>query len=215
MRTLILLTGLFFSTVVSADIVLSYDGFYSRMKRAQQPEFSDVTLAFVLHQQGTEESCQPIELYLQSDIHHVPLSMAGNGEINLPYDEALKDSKAKLIIELADNRAPCELKFLLRSRMLLDKTLTGQQLQHYQQQFTGLMNKLAGMSRYWMPAVTGVRLEFSAESGQPVLSEPALEALTRCQQSHCVIELKDLSEQAQWQFSRAPVYLTPFLENGR
>ncbi len=215
MRTLILLTGLLFSTVAAADIVLGYDGFYSRMKRAQQPEFSDVTLAFVLHQQGSDEVCRPIQLYLQSDIHHVSLSMAGNGEINLPYDEALKDSKPKLVIEQADNVQPCELKFLIRSRMLLDKTVTGHQLQHYQQQFTGLINKLAGMSRYWMPAVTGVRLEFSAESGQPVLSEPALEAFTRCQQSHCVIELKDLPAQAQWQFSRAPVYLTPFLENGR
>ncbi|MDX3774542.1 DUF2987 domain-containing protein [Chromatiaceae bacterium AAb-1] len=213
---IVLLTGLLFTGVAQADIVFNYDGFYSRMKRVQQPQFSDITLAFVLQEQKTALPCQPIRLYLHSDIHHVPLSIADNGEISLPYDEALKDSKAKMVVELADNVAPCELSLRIRSRMPLSESLSLSQLQHYRQQFSTLMGEMAGISRYWMPKVTGIRAEFAGSQLPVGFSDPALADVTQCQQQHCIVELEHIRvEDAQWQFKQAPLYLLPHLAGAK
>lgn len=210
--------GLLLAGPVAADTVFSYDGFYSRMKKAYKADYNDITMAFVLRKQGTADACDVIRVYLKSDIHFQDVSMAEGGEINLPYDEALKDSKANLIIEQADNVSACDLQFRIRSRMPLTANISVAQLKHYQQQFASLMSDLAGMGRYWMPAVSGVGLEFRQTQTMPVLSEQVLHEITDCEQQRCVIALDKLKlsqeqwAEAHWQFEQAPTFVVPYIE---
>ena len=71
--------ALLMSAPVSADLLLNYNGFYGRMKKLQQPEYSDITLAFALTGESSGKPCQFYRIKLVSDQHDMTLDMAGNG----------------------------------------------------------------------------------------------------------------------------------------
>ncbi|MBZ9610952.1 DUF2987 domain-containing protein [Rheinheimera maricola] len=204
--------ALLLAAPVSADLVLNYNGFYGRMKKLQQPQYSDITLAFALTEQQSGLPCQFYQLKLVSDRHDLSLEMAGNGEISLPYDEALKDSNAVLQVLQADNSASCQVQFRLRSRMRLPTELTLSQLQHYRSQFDVLLDDMSGMSKYWLPDVIGVIVEFADDVTMPPLSS-ATAAVTSCQGKRCVIRLDTvLTEDSRWLFQQRPIYLLPLID---
>ncbi|WP_240223866.1 DUF2987 domain-containing protein [Rheinheimera hassiensis] len=197
----------------SADLLLSYNGFYNRMKKLQQPEYSDITLAFALTGERSGQACKYYSLGLKSDLHDITLDIAGNGEISLPYDEALKDSNAILEVLQADNAEPCQVQFRLRSRMRLANDLTLPQLQHYRSQFDVLLDDMAGLSKYWLPEVSGVIVEFADDVVMPQL-DAATAAATQCQAKRCLIHLNTkLPENSHWQFSQRPSYLLPLINS--
>lgn len=212
MRSVLLWIVFLLPFTTFADTIFSYDGFFNRMKKVQKAGYHDITLTFALLRQGNAElPCQLIQLYLISDIHHQAVSIADNGELNLPYDETLKDSKAKLVIEQADNVLPCELQFRIRSRMPLTATLSLSELQHYQQQFKALMKDLSGISYRWLPPVTGISAKFAAEAE---LLQGNTEVIS-CQQQDCTLYLDKLAvagENMNWVFRQAPLYLYPYID---
>lgn len=226
MRLMLLISlccGLAWSGCVKADFELSYDSFYRKMTKLQQAQYSDITLGFALLQSDSGQSCRYDSLQLISDIHQIPVSLAGNGEMNLPYDEALKDSKAKLILRQPPGSAPCELQFRLRSRLPLPSTLTLAMLQHYRNQFEVLLDDMAGLSRYWLPDVSGVIVQFAATANnnnasngffteaQSALTEQQ-QQVTQCVQQHCRINLMQYTaDNGSWTFSQRPVYLVPYI----
>ncbi|MGI5309752.1 DUF2987 domain-containing protein [Rheinheimera sp. WS51] len=198
-----------------ATMMISYDSLYKKMKTLQKPEFTDLTLAFLLTNTDRKGECRFIDLRLTSDIHNVPLFLFANGEINLPYDEALKDSKARLILQQADNHPSCELTLRLRTRMPLQQTMSQQELNHFQQQFTLVLTELAGsVSKRWLPEVTGVIAVFSQQDSPEHQLTPEQQDVTKCQQQRCEIRLKALDAPAtrQWHFAEKPIYLLPLLE---
>mgnify|MGYP006187143829 CR=1 FL=1 len=197
----------------SADLLLSYNGFYNRMKKLQQPEYSDITLAFALTGERSGQACKYYSLGLKSDLHDIVLDIAGNGEISLPYDEALKDSNAVLEVLQADNAEPCQVQFRVRSRMRLANELTLSQLQHYRSQFDLLLDDMAGISKRWLPDVSGVIVEFADVVTPPRMTAGAAEA-TQCSDKRCYIRLNSsLAADSRWQFSQRPVYLLPLIDS--
>lgn len=210
----ILLLSLLFSGPACADLLLNYNGFYHRMKKLQQPEFSDITLAFALTGERSGQACKYYSLGLKSDLHNLALDIAGNGEISLPYNEALKDSNAILEVLQADNAEPCQVQFRLRSRMRLENDLTLSQLQHYRSQFDLLLDDMAGLGKYWLPEVSGIIVEFADNVAMPQLDD-ATAAVTQCQAKRCFIRLdaNKLPEKSQWSFSQRPSYLLPLIGN--
>jgi hypothetical protein len=209
----VLILMLLLSAPASADLLLSYAGFYNRMKKLQQPEYSDITLAFALTEVNSKQACKFYSLKLISDQHNITVDVAGNGEVNLPFDEALKNSNATLEILQADNVAPCQIEFRLRSRMRLAPDITLQVLQHYRRQFELLLDDMAGISKYWLPKVKGVIVQFPTPVTTPAMSE-TVAAATLCAANRCLINLSDtLPEQAAWLFSQRPDYLLPLLDS--
>jgi hypothetical protein len=204
---------LLLSAPVSADLLLNYNSFYQRMKKLQQPQYSDITLAFALTGERSGQACKYYGLGLKSDQHDIALDIAGNGEISLPYDEALKDSNAILQVLLADNAEPCQVQFRLRSRMRLATELTLQDAQHYRSQFDLLLDDMAGVSKYWLPDVAGVIAEF-ADTVTPPQMTSAAAAVTQCSEKRCIIRLStDLAADTNWQFSQRPLYLLPLIDS--
>lgn len=195
-----------------ADLQLNYNSFYGRMKKLQQPEYSDITLAFALAGERSGMPCRFYSLKLISDQHDIALDIAGNGEISLPYDEALKNSNAVLQMLQADNAEPCHVQFRLRSRMRLPATLNLDLLKHYQQQFDLLLDDMAGISKYWLPEVAGVIAEFPATASPPVMAGGAAE-VTLCDANRCQIQLNTaMPADTSWTFSKRPSALLPLLE---
>lgn len=197
-----------------ADLQMNYNGFYGWMKKLQQAEYSDITLTFALLGERSGQPCRFYSLKLQSDQHDISLDTAGNGEISLPYDEALKNSNAVLSVQQADNAEPCQVQFRLRSRMRLATTLDHTTLTHYQRQFDTLLDDMAGLGKYWLPEVSGVIVQLADASVTADLN-PAAKSLTQCTDDRCEIRLDNAAaEHAQWQFSQRPLYLLPLISSG-
>ena len=68
MHKFVVLLFAFVSVAVSADTVFNYDGFFARMKKSEQPQYSEVTLTFVLQKQATIEPCQIEQAKITTDI---------------------------------------------------------------------------------------------------------------------------------------------------
>lgn len=213
MRYLFLLAALLLTMPATADLQLNYNGFYGRMKKLQQPQYSDITLAFALTGVKSSKACRFYSLKLLSDQHDIAVDIAGNGELSLPYDEALKDSNAVLLLRQADNAEACQVEMRLRSRMRLPSSLDLATLQHYQQQFDLLLDDMAGISKYWLPAVSGVIAEFSTDTVVVDIKEAAADS-TRCKAKRCYIKLSDaMPANSRWSFNERPAYLLPLLQS--
>lgn len=196
-----------------ADTVFNYDGFYARMKKSEKPEYSEITLAFLLQKAGSTERCQIDSAAITTDISSEPLTLAANGELILPYNELLNSRKALIQLKQQPDAVPCDLNFRLRSRLPLDKTLQLAQLQKTHQQFDGLLKDLAGLGKYFLPDMTGVTVLFSGEALVQDIS-PALLSRVKCEGKQCHIDLTglDTNTAASVSFTQTPDYLVPLLQ---
>lgn len=204
--------------ISAAETVFNYDGFYARLKKSEQAKYANVTLAFFLQQNNSNNACQATGATITTDITTEPLTIAANGELVLPYSELLNNRKALIRIQQPDGAVPCDLNFRLRSRLPLDKTVSVQQLQQLQQQLNELLRDLAGLGRYFLPEMTGVTLIFN-DTASIVRADAALMQRLSCQHNQCQLLLKDwpasqtaATDRASVEFTAAPDHLVPLLQ---
>lgn len=205
----------------AASTVFNYDGFYARMKKSEKPEYSEVTLTFILQQRGNAQRCDVDKAEITTDISKDPLTVASNGELILPYDELYNQRKALIRIYQKTNAVPCDLNFRLRNKMPLSSELSLGQLRTLHQQFDALLKDLAGMGKYFLPDMTGVTLQFDSEN--PVVtplnaSDAAVSALlssaAQCSKQQCQLDLsqfRQVSNDVTLRFSQTPSYISPFI----
>ncbi|OBP14284.1 hypothetical protein A5320_10830 [Rheinheimera sp. SA_1] len=196
---------------VAADTLFNYDGFYSRLKKSEKVEYSDITLAFMLQQQATSLPCDVASARITTDISDEPLTIANNGELILPYSELLNSRKALIQLQQPPAAKACDLNFRLRSKLPLDAGIKWQQLVKMHQQFDGLLKDLAGLGKYFLPEMTGVTLQFERE----VVLEAApaeLAGRIHCELLQCQVLLADATElQGEIRFNQAPHTVLPLL----
>ncbi|MBP8226534.1 MAG: DUF2987 domain-containing protein [Pararheinheimera sp.] len=201
-----------FSSSAVADTVFNYDGFYARMKKSEKVEFSDITLAFVLQKAGTSEACSVDKALITTDISEAPLTIAGNGELMLPFDLMLNAQKALIVLKQPEGADACDLNFKLRSKMPVPQQATVAELRKLQAQFDALLDSLAGWGKYWLPEVSGLTVHFASEVVAQS-SDAALSQQLVCEQNRCRILLPaSLSDKATIQFSKVPDHATPLLQ---
>jgi hypothetical protein len=201
-----------FSSSAVADTVFNYDGFYARMKKSEKVEFSDITLAFVLQKAGTSEACSVDKALITTDISEAPLTIAGNGELMLPFDLMLNAQKALIVLKQPEGADACDLNFKLRSKMPVPQQATVAELRKLQAQFDALLDSLAGWGKYWLPEVSGLTVHFASEVVAQS-SDAALSQQLQCEQNRCRIFLPaSLSDKATIQFSKVPDHATPLLQ---
>lgn len=205
-----LLAGLF---PAHADTVFNYDGFYSRMKKSEKAEYSDITLSFLLQKAGSTERCVIDSAAITTDISSEPLTFATNGELILPYDELLNNRKALILLKQQPDAVACDLNFRLRSRMPLEQRITLAQLHKTHQQFQGLLADLAGLGKYFLPEMTGVTVLFAGDAVVQDVS-PLLQSRVKCEGKQCHINLigLDSAQTATIYFNLTPEYLVPLLQ---
>lgn len=198
-------------TPVAADTQFNYDGFYSRLKKSEKVEYSDITLAFMLQQQATTLPCDVTAARITTDISDDELTVASNGELVLPYSELLNSRKALILLKQPDGAKACDLNFRLRSKLPLDAGIEWQQLVKMHQQFDGLLKDLAGLGKYFLPEMTGLTLQFEREVVME--SAPAeLASRIQCKMSQCQVLLADAAElKGSLRFNQAPLTVLPLL----
>lgn len=213
MRLLCAVLGLALSLPLFADTQFNYDGFYARLKKSEKAEYSAITLAFLLQRQGTLQPCELTSARITTDISDEPLTLAANGELILPYSELLNNRKALIVLHQPNNAEPCDLNFRLRSRMPLDAKIKLVELRQMHQQFDALLKELAGIGKYFLPAMTGVSLQFNKEA--LLLSAGAeITNKVQCVSTHCTLDLtdtKDVAGDTLLEFNQAPQLVTPLL----
>jgi hypothetical protein len=213
MRLFAILVLAVLSACVQADTVFNYDGFYARMKKSEQPQYSEVTLTFVLQKQATIEPCQIENAKLTTDISEEKLTIASNGELILPFEKLFNDRKALIRLKQPAGAVSCDLNFRLRNKMPLSNVIRLKQLRATHQQFDLLLKDLAGMGKYFLPAMTGVTVQFP--KANPVLTSSArVEQAWRCEAKHCHLDLSQLVDEpddVELQFSETPEYLFPYI----
>ncbi len=208
----------------AASTVFNYDGFYARMKKSEKPEYSEVTLTFILQQRGNALRCDVDKAEITTDISKDPLTVASNGELILPYDELYNQRKALIRIYQKPNAVPCDLNFRLRNKMPLSSELSLGQLRTLHQQFDALLKDLAGMGKYFLPDMTGVTLQFDSEN--PVVTplatsdtdvaalSAALATAAKCSKQQCQLDLSQISQvsnDVKLRFSQTPSYISPLI----
>lgn len=202
----------FFTGSALADTVFNYDGFYARMKKSEKVEFSDITLAFMLQKAGTNEPCIVDRALITTDISEAALTIAGNGELILPYDDLLNSRKALIVLQQPDNADSCDLNFKLRSKMPVPQQVSVAQLRKLQSQFDELLDSLAGLGKYWLPDVSGLTLHFAAEV-MAQSTDTTFQQQLLCEQTRCRIQLPaSLADTATVEFSKVPDHATPLLQ---
>jgi len=196
---------------VAADTQFNYDGFYSRLKKSEKVEYSDITLAFMLQQQATTLPCDVNTARITTDISDDELTVASNGELVLPYSELLNSRKALILLKQPEGAKACDLNFRLRSKLPLDAAIEWPQLVKMHQQFDGLLKDLAGLGKYFLPQMTGVTLQFEREV--VLESAPAeLASRVQCKMLQCQVLLTDAAElKGSLRFNQAPHTVLPLL----
>ena len=150
---------------------------------------------------------------ITTDISKDALTVASNGELILPYDEVYNQRKALIRIYQKPNAEPCDLNFRLRNKMPLGNELSLGQLRTLHQQFDALLKDLAGMGKYFLPTMSGVTLQFDADS-PALVSEVAVQNAVECSKNQCQLELNqlnDLSADIIVSFSVKPNYIFPYI----
>ncbi len=213
MHKFVVLLFAFVSVAVSADTVFNYDGFFARMKKSEQPQYSEVTLTFVLQKQATVEPCQIEQAKITTDISEAPLTLASNGELILPYEQLFNDRKALIRLIQKEGSTPCDLNFRLRNKLPLAQSIPLKKLRATHQQFDALLKDLAGMGRYFLPTMTGVTFQFTQVNPE-MSSSDAVKQAWRCEGNTCHLDLTALakeSDEVELNFNQVPEYLFPYI----
>lgn len=206
MKKLACLLALVVLPAVAKESVFTYDGFYARLKKSEQAQYSHVTLTFLLRQQNSDQVCKIDQAQLTTDLVKQPLILASNGELLLPYDEEMNDNKAKIRLQQPDDAVPCDLNFRLRNKLPLERQLALSEVKKIHQQFDQLMDEMAGIAKYMLPEIQGVTVLFS----QPAQLQTPVDYV-QCQALQCTIDLNKAPANAMLTFTVAPDYIVPWI----
>lgn len=206
MKKLACLLALCAAPVLAKESVFTYDGFYARLKKSEQAQYSHVTLTFLLRQQNSERVCVIDQATLTTDLLKQPLTLAANGELLLPFDEQMNDNKAKIRLQQHDDAVPCDLNFRLRNKLPLASDISLLEVRKIHQQFDMLMDEMAGIAKYMLPEIKGVTVLFS----QPAQLQSPVDYV-QCQELQCTIDLSKAPADAVLSFSKTPDYIVPWI----
>ncbi len=193
------------------DLVLSYDGFFDRIKKFDDPEFSNVKLAFYLKTLKTNQACKINSVYLKTKLKSKKVYFYETGEIVLPFDIQLDLDKANVVINKQTDEE-CGLDMRIESVALLNKTMTKDEINSLINTFKLALDKQAGMMSFLLPEVKGVT--FVGEQGKSLAIKNTL--VGSCSEKGCSITKSDLddlySEEKLIEFNAAPVKAVPFIQ---
>ena len=197
-RTLIALafTALAVSpTTYSQEFVVSYDGFYDRLKIMAKGEYTYADLGFYLVDQNGDKC--PIESgTIITKTNEYPLSYTAKSKLLLPFDETLDKDKALIVVQPKQG-AECQLKMQIESSEQYGDSVQIGNMTALTSEFENLMGRLSGffmrtLFSFMMPEVNGVSLVFNQAVTTPI---NATEGIV-CQGLRCTIENPEKLDQS-------------------
>ncbi len=153
-----------FPVVNAQELVLNYDGFFNRIKKSKKADYENTKLGIFLKNAQTGRNCQINDASIRLDNTITPVTVGADYELMLPYEQKLRDDKAKLFISVED-QASCDLSFQI---MTADNEVNAYQTQDILKQieeFDLFLGDMAGyFGRMKLPVTIGIQLIFDKDT---------------------------------------------------
>ncbi|TMN72915.1 DUF2987 domain-containing protein [Pseudoalteromonas sp. S1727] len=180
------------------EFVVSYDGFYDRLKVVNKGDFQFAQVNFYITDIATNDECLIESGRIITEREEFALNYTEHAQLLLPYDKQLDTNKAVVVIEPQNKNHDCQLKLQIEAREFSNSNLNKHQLYQLDQEFDDLLSDLSGffiskLMSFLLPEQKGVVLTFSS----PVtIADPAFS----CQDAICHVSVTDEWEDDKFAF---------------
>ena len=179
-------------TVQAKEFVVSYDGFYDRLKVVNKGDFQFAQVNFYITDIASNDECLIKTGRIITEREEFPLNYTEHAQLLLPFDKQLDTNKAVVVIEPQNENHDCQLKLQIEAREFNNSNLNKHQLYQLNDEFDELLSDLSGffvskLMSFLLPEQQGVVLTFA----EPVtIADPAFD----CQGAICHVSVTE-----QWE----------------
>lgn len=186
--SLLLLSALALN-VNAKEFVMSYDGFYDRLKVVNKGDFQYARVNFYISDIATNEACAIKSGTILTENNEYPLNFTDKAQLLLPFDKQLDSDKAVIVVEPQNSNHDCQLKLQIEANELEGLSLTKQSLYTINQELDELLTDLSGffvskLMWFLLPEQKGVAVTFNAPTQ---LADKNI----KCEKSVCYFAVED------------------------
>ncbi len=177
------------SSAVAKEFVMSYDGFYDRLKVVNKGDFQYARVNFYISDIGTNEVCSIKNGTILTEKNEYPLNYTDKAQLLLPFDKQLDTDKAVIVVQPKNPVHDCQLKLQIEAKELDGMALSKQSLLVINNELEELLTDLSGffvskLMWFLLPEQKGVVVTFKT----PKQFDD--ERIT-CEKSVCYFEVTD------------------------
>ena len=177
------------SSAVAKEFVMSYDGFYDRLKVVNKGDFQYARVNFYISDIGTNEVCSIKNGTILTEKNEYPLNYTDKAQLLLPFDKQLDTDKAVIVVQPKNPVHDCQLKLQIEANELDGLALSKQSLLVINNELEELLTDLSGffvskLMWFLLPEQKGVVVTFKT----PKQFDD--ERIT-CEKSVCYFEVTD------------------------
>ena len=177
------------SSAVAKEFVMSYDGFYDRLKVVNKGDFQYARVNFYISDIGTNEVCSIKNGTILTEKNEYPLNYTDKAQLLLPFDKQLDTDKAVIVVQPKNPVHDCQLKLQIEAKELDGLALSKQSLLVINNELEELLTDLSGffvskLMWFLLPEQKGVVVTFKT----PKQFDD--ERIT-CEKSVCYFEVAD------------------------
>ncbi|MCF6436172.1 DUF2987 domain-containing protein [Pseudoalteromonas sp. MMG022] len=181
------------------EFVVSYDGFYDRLKVVEKGNFEFARVNFYIVDIATLEPCKVKKGEIVTENSSSPLTYTNQAQLLLPYDKQLDKDKAVVVIEPENPNHDCQLKFQIEADHFSAKNLNKADIYQLHSEFNELLSDLSGffvskLMGFLLPEQKGVKITFS----RPVTFD---DPQVQCAQSSCTFEVNEAWQENSQMFN--------------
>ncbi|WP_368484861.1 DUF2987 domain-containing protein [Pseudoalteromonas sp. SD03] len=149
------------------EFVMSYDGFYDRLKVVNKGDFQYARVNFYISDIGTNEVCSIKSGTILTEKNEYPLNYTDKAQLLLPYDKQLDTDKAVIVVQPKNPVHDCQLKLQIEANELEGLTFSKQSLLTINNELEALLTDLSGffvskLMWFLLPEQKGVVVTFNA-----------------------------------------------------
>lgn len=150
----------------SKEFVVSYDGFYDRLKVVNKGDFQFAQVNFYITDIATGDACLIKTGRIITERQEFALNYTDQAQLLLPYDQQLDKDKAVIVIEPINEQHDCQLKLQIEAREFANGDLNKHQMFQLNAEFDDLLSDLSGffiskLMSFLLPEQKGLVLTFS------------------------------------------------------
>ena len=153
--------------VNAREFVMSYDGFYDRLKIVNKGDFQYARVNFYISDIGTNETCAIKSGTILTERNEYPLNFTDKAQLLLPFDKQLDTDKAVIVVEPLNPVHDCQLKLQIEANELEGLTFSKQSLYTINDELDELLTDLSGffvskLMWFLLPEQKGVAVTFKS-----------------------------------------------------
>jgi len=196
----------------ASEFVVSYDGFYDRLKVMSKGNYATADLGFYLvNQKGAPCNIESGSIITKTNEY--PLNYTSQSKLLLPFDETLDKDKALIVVH-PKGGDQCQLKMQMEANQTYGDSISMKQMADLYTEFDDLIGRLSGffmrtLFSFMMPEVKGVTLIFDQVVADPIGADESV----KCTENRCTIVVPEsYSQNQRFTFSQPITQVIPHIE---